>query len=731
MRFFFITFISLIFLLFVGSGIFFSTVGLNTKKFNSLIIDQIKKKEPSINIEINKIKIKLNIKDANIYLSTKNPSVNYQDVNLPINNIKIFINLFSLLDSKPKIESIVVAINELNINDFKKIITRIKPSNFKSFFLNNIQKGFIKGDFEVMFSKESKIIDYKTNGEIKKMNINILNKFNITNTNFNFIADKDLILINGLSADFRNIKTIDGYIDIKTKDNLIINGEIKTSIDTKNGRLKELLPNNKNLKILNNKIKLQGSSVSKFNLNFSKSLELTEYNFNLNGQIHDSQIILNDKIKSAYLKNKISKLNFDKTNVRFNLSKNKDNSISINGLYNLDNKNYEKFEIENTFNKSGNKFNLNFDFNEEIILNFLNYKKNKKKTANISSKFLLNNKKINIYNIDYKEGKNIILFEDIKIKNKKFKSLKKVKVKTYFKNKENNNFEINFNKKIFIKGLIFDSTNLLKQLTVNNKENPLRNINSDIEIKFKNIITKKLTPLSNFNLIGKIEKGKFIQLSSKSEFEKNKYLDISLKKDFTSGKKALEIFSDMPGPLLADFSFFDALQGGKLLFSNVFDDSNSFSNLTIDNFKVKDAPILAKLLSLADLGGVSDLMKGEGISFDKLEVKFNQKDKLLNIKEIYAVGTSISILMDGYVDNNTGMISLSGTMVPAKKLNKLISKIPLIGKILIPKEIGEGLFGVSFKIKGMSGSTKISVNPIKTLTPRFITKALEKRRKIN
>ena len=85
--------------------------------------------------------------------------------------------------------------------------------------------------------------------------------------------------------------------------------------------------------------------------------------------------------------------------------------------------------------------------------------------------------------------------------------------------------------------------------------------------------------------------------------------------------------------------------------------------------------------------------------------------------------------MDGYVDNNSGLISLKGTMVPAKELNKLISKIPLIGSILIPKDIGEGLFGVSFKIKGLPGKTKTSVNPIKTLTPRFITKALEKRKK--
>ena len=32
----------------------------------------------------------------------------------------------------------------------------------------------------------------------------------------------------------------------------------------------------------------------------------------------------------------------------------------------------------------------------------------------------------------------------------------------------------------------------------------------------------------------------------------------------------------------------------------------------------------------------------------------------------------------------------------------------------------------SFKMKGMPGKIKTTINPIKTLTPRFITKALEK-----
>ena len=65
----------------------------------------------------------------------------------------------------------------------------------------------------------------------------------------------------------------------------------------------------------------------------------------------------------------------------------------------------------------------------------------------------------------------------------------------------------------------------------------------------------------------------------------------------------------------------------------------------------------------------------------------------------------------------------------AKELNKLISKIPVLGEILIGKEVGEGIFGVSFKMKGLPGEIKTTVNPIKTLTPRFITRALEKRKK--
>ena len=135
---------------------------------------------------------------------------------------------------------------------------------------------------------------------------------------------------------------------------------------------------------------------------------------------------------------------------------------------------------------------------------------------------------------------------------------------------------------------------------------------------------------------------------------------------------------------------------------------------------------------MADLGGLADLAEGDGLSFDVLEIDMEKNKNFLKINEILALGPSMSVLMEGYQEES-GLTSLRGTLVPAKTLNKIISKIPVIGSIVIPKEIGEGLFGISFKMKGTKGKIKTTINPIRTLTPRFIQKIIDrdKNKKIN
>ena len=136
------------------------------------------------------------------------------------------------------------------------------------------------------------------------------------------------------------------------------------------------------------------------------------------------------------------------------------------------------------------------------------------------------------------------------------------------------------------------------------------------------------------------------------------------------------------------------------------------------------------MLSLASLQGIADIMTGEGIRFDEFDMKFTNKKDVMVIDEIYSIGQAISILMSGYIENDN-LVSLKGTLVPATTINKTIAKIPILGDILIGKKSGEGVFGVSFKIKGPPKDLKTTVNPIKTLTPRFITRTLENIKKNN
>ena len=305
--------------------------------------------------------------------------------------------------------------------------------------------------------------------------------------------------------------------------------------------------------------------------------------------------------------------------------------------------------------------------------------------------------------------------------------MKKFQLKLLIIKKKNNDFIITSGKKISIKGSDFDAINFSKAFNQKQDNNIIKNINKEIEIDLDNITVPLSKKLKDFKLIGKIEKGEFTKISSKGSFGNGNFLDISMKNNVENKKKYLEIYSDVATPLLTEYSFFKGLTDGNLLFSSIIDNSVTVSKLKIEKFKVINAPAMVKLLSLADLGGLADLAEGEGLSFDVLEINMIKTKDLLKFNEILAHGPSVSVLMEGY--QNPNITSLKGTLIPAKNLNKLISKIPVIGNIVIPKEVGEGLFGISFRMKGPPGKIKTTINPIKTITPRFIQKILNQNKK--
>ena len=274
---------------------------------------------------------------------------------------------------------------------------------------------------------------------------------------------------------------------------------------------------------------------------------------------------------------------------------------------------------------------VNFDYAHSLIFDAINYKKPTDSVANIDLSLNQKNKNTLINQLIYTEGNNKMIIEGINLKNNKFDSLKKITIKTNKDGKTNNDFIIDYGKKILIKGKQFDANQLSKLFSQKNEESFFSKINKDIEIDFVNIFVPLSKKLKNFKLIGRIEKGKFVRISSKGDFGDNNFLDITMKNNKETKKKYLEVYSDLTEPLLTEYNFFKGLSGGKLLFTSVIDKNLSSSKLKIEKFKVINAPGMVKLLSLADLGGLADLAAGDGLSFDILEINLEKKEILQNL----------------------------------------------------------------------------------------------------
>ena len=725
----FIYLIFLIFIFLLVLGIFYlSSIGLETSRFNNLIIKEIRDKDPNIQLELKKIKIKLDLKKIELYISTNNPKIIFQNTNIPITNIKIYSKINKIFNSKIEISQIIFAVEKFKTLDIQKAAIRIKPSNLKNYLLNNLEGGQIeKALFDLNLDKNFNLISYKAKGSIKKINLKVKKSFVVKDMSFNFIADRDLTLINSLNAKYKDILFENGSIDLTRKKNIEIKGKFNSQFNLNESQLKQFFI--KENFFFKNKIETEGSVLHEFDIIINNNFKIIDYNFKSSGKILKSKIILKNIFKNKLIDKPIKKILFEEIKLKINFNKSNKNLLMLDGFYSTDGSNYKKFKIKNNLKKNNQNYLIDLNLSENFFFDVINFRIDAKKTTNIKSEIGIKNNKFIFKSLDLTEGKNFLSIKGLVLSRKnEVKKIESIELITFAKNKENNNFKIDFKKKIIISGKKYDSTNLLKILSQDNNSKLLKNFNSEIEVKLKDVVTKSQIPLKNLNLLGKIEKGKFTKISAKSEFSKDKYFDVSLTKN-SNNKKILEVYSDLPQALLADYKFFEGIKGGKLLYSSLISESGSNSKLVIENFKVNKAPAFATLLTLADLSGIADLLSGQGMSFDILEIKFKDDDNVTVVEEILALGSSVSLHMDGYIEKKTGLLSLSGTMVPAKTLNRLVSKIPVVGNILVGNKVGEGVFGVSFKIKGMPGKIKTTVNPVKTITPRFITRALEKMKK--
>ncbi|WP_075485437.1 AsmA-like C-terminal region-containing protein [Candidatus Pelagibacter communis] len=735
----------------VGTTVYFSKtpLALESIKTQVSLSSLIKNKISSSNIEVTTKSILLN--DLIKFIRTTNNKPELFILEKIVKRGHVIINLSLNIDENGKLKNDYIieglikdaSINFLNRGNFKNINFNFNfqkdnyqfdEINFKAEEVN-----FISKKLNVKKKKNSFLIDAIIENDQSSLNSNILKLFNLsfeniivddakfkTNNEFSFEIDekfkvKNIILnsdINITQLKYKNLKIINKYLpevndlilldnhklNLNYKDkNLSINGEGQIQLDT--GEVDEIKyfinKKDKNLSIdtelfLKNIVLEQQDFLKIF-------FPQTNENINLNNQKLKINFKNNNLTFSGSGKFKIDKV-FEE--IDYFVEKN-ENKISFNTNLNLKN---TKFKIDNINYKKRDKSKMNLQINGEI--------KNKK-NLNINS-FIINeeNNNIKIKNLFLNDSNQIIKIDQA---NFNYLDTENKKNNYNIKKVEGQNYLIN--------GTSFNANSLISNLldASDKKENNLFENNVRMELNFEEVYLDKIHFVKDLNGKINIINNKIEEADILAFYNNSQNIKFTIKTN-EQGEKITTLFSSKAKPLVDRYKFIKGFKDdreGYLDFYSLKKNGVSTSKLVIDNFKVKEIPALAKLLALASLQGIADLLTGEGIRFTDFEMNFTNQDKLMKIQELYAIGPAISILLEGYIEKDK-LISLRGTLVPATTINRSIASIPLLGDLLIGKKVGDGVFGVSFKIKGPPKDLETTVNPIKTLTPRFITRTLEK-----
>ena len=708
---------------------YFSLIGFETKRFNTQIKENLKNIDNKLDVKINDVKIVLDLFNFKINTKTFGPTISYNKKSIDIELIKSDIALINLMKNEFTLSNLYISTKSVKLKDVISFYRTINKNNKTELFIleNFIERGYLIADINLEFDDQGKLKDnFKINGLVRDSSLNIFNKQKINNINFIFESENKKLDLKDLKFSYLDINFNSKIVEIENKDNFTkAKGEINND---RTNLSEEVLKKFFNPFLKLDFKNLKFSSDNKFFIEINDKFKVSDYEIKTSLNIDELSINYDINLKEIF-PNVNSEVSFKDHQTEITFKKN-NFFVAGEGEF-LIQKKLDKINYKIKKKGSEYLFDIKLDsINNPFNISFLNYKSSDNSTVRLEldGKFL-KNKTFNFENVKFKNNSDLISLKNLKLTDDFNISGLKSGIFNYtdIQNKKND-FQVKQDEeKFIISGKVFNASKLIEDLIFKDTENKdIFDKNYYIEIGLDEVYLHDEDVV--YGLTGKLNfaNNKIINANINAKFDDNQKVFFTLISE--NNQKVTTFYSDQAKPFVKKFNFIKGFEKGSLDFYSVKSKDKTNSKLKIYDFNLKELPALTKILTLASLQGIADLLSGEGIGFSEFEMSFQNKDKLMTINEIYAIGPAISILMDGYIEKNK-LVSLRGTLVPATTINKAIGSIPILGDILVGKKTGEGVFGVSFKIKGPPEKLETTVNPIKTLTPRFITRTLEKIKK--
>ena len=326
-----------------------STVGIETSRFNNLISKKINKDNNNINLKLNSIRFKLDLKEISLFFFTNNPQIKYREVDIPAKILKVYIDSTSLVKAEARIKKITLSLNQIDILRLKKMSTSFKPSNLTNFINNNVKKGKIKADLDIYLDNKNQFNNFIARGSVSNLKAKIINDIELNKTNFNFFADKTDILIKNVFGTSGPIKISEGDLRVELSSEIKVNSNFKSEV-LYNKKLINYLNLIKEINYINNINDLKANLNNSLSISFDKTYKVKQYDYNINGTIKEANLIFESPLKNKFFDYKINHFYLINSKIKANFDLKK-KTLSASGIYSLNESKPRLFNIQNSFTK--------------------------------------------------------------------------------------------------------------------------------------------------------------------------------------------------------------------------------------------------------------------------------------------------------------------------------------------------------------------------------------------
>ncbi len=186
--------------------------------------------------------------------------------------------------------------------------------------------------------------------------------------------------------------------------------------------------------------------------------------------------------------------------------------------------------------------------------------------------------------------------------------------------------------------------------------------------------------------------------------------------------RALKVKIDNLGNTLKALNITDDVIDGDLVMnlrSPQWDGTQLEGQMTVTDFRLIEAPLLARLINALTPTGILELLSTKGLEFQRMSTLVNVDQSVYKLKKGQLVGNSMGLSFDGSIAPQDDNIDISGTVIPVQGLNKMVGSIPIIGQILAGPD-NKGVFGATYQIKGSVDNATVTVNPLSVIAPGIL-----------